>query len=431
MSVLVRYMSNIVEVAIIGAGPYGLSLAAHLRKTKVSFKIFGKPMGTWRESMPVGMALKSEGFASDLYHPDGNFKLKDYCRETGIPYADIGIPVELETFYSYGRAFQERFVPDLEDTLVTALAKTGDVFEVTLETGRTVTARKVILAAGIGHYPYLPPQLVGLPPEFVSHSSQYHRFEMFSGRDVIVIGAGSSAIDVAVALSNAGARPQLLTRRPKISFHGKAPDRRSLLTRIKAPWSGLGPGWRSRLCCDLPLLFHAMPLDFRAKVVKKHLGPAPGWFTREKVVGRIPMHVNLSLENAEVAQDKIRLTLRTSDGETTELSADHVIAGTGYRVNLEKLNFLAGEVRQQIVTEHGSPRLSSHFESSVKGLYFVGTPAALSFGPLLRFSFGAGFAASRLSHHLAVQARRSKRRAVVSDQAVAQPFLAKNSQPDV
>jgi thioredoxin reductase len=387
-------------------------------------------MGTWREGMPVGMSLKSEGFASDLYHPDGHFKLRDYCRETGIPYADIGIPVELETFYSYGKAFQERFVSDLEDSLVTCLTKSNGLFEVTLDTGMTVTARQVIIAAGIGHYPYLPPQLIGLPTTFVSHSSQYHRFEMFSGRDVIV-GAGSSAIDVAVALSNAGARPQLLTRRPKISFHGKAPDRRPLLTRIKAPWSGLGPGWRSRLCCDMPLLFHAMPLEFRAKVVKKHLGPAPGWFTREKVVGRIPMHVGLSLEDAEVSQNKVSLKLRTSKGETTNLSADHVIAGTGYRVNLEKLGFLTEEVRQHIITEHGSPRLSSHFESSVEGLYFVGTPAALSFGPLLRFAFGAGFAASRISRHLAVQVRRSKRKASVSERTVGQPFLANNSQPDV
>jgi len=423
-------MSNIIEVAIIGAGPYGLSLAAHLRKKKTSFRIFGRPMGTWVEGMPAGMSLKSEGFACNLYDPDGRFTLSDYCKEAGIPYADIGLPVELNTFYSYGKAFQERFVSDLEDTLVTRVAKSNDLFEVTLDTGITVTAQRVVIAAGIGHFPYLPPQLVGLPPEFVSHSCEYHTFDQFSGRDVVVIGAGSSAVDVAVGLSSAGARPQLLTRRPKIPFHGKAPDRRPFLTRIKAPWSGLGPGWRSRLCCDMPLLFHVMPLEFRAKVVKKHLGPAPGWFTREKVVGRIPMHVDLSLEKAEVVQDKIRLQLRSSSGESAALSADHVIAGTGYRVNLQKLGFLVEDVRQQIATEHGSPRLSSHFESSVSGLYFVGTPAALSFGPLLRFTFGAGFAASRISRHLSLQTRRSKRRTSVPERAADQPFLAKNSQPD-
>lgn len=424
-------MSNIVDVVIIGAGPYGLSLAAHLSKTKTSFRIFGRPMGTWQEGMPIGMSLKSEGFACNIYHPTGEFTLADYCREAGIPYADIGLPVDLSTFTSYGRAFQERFVPDLDYSLVTHLTRTAEHFEVTVDTGATITARNVVIAAGIGHYPYLPPQLAGLPDQLVTHSSQYHKFDAFAGRDVIVIGAGSSAVDVAVGLSNAGARPQLLTRRTHIPFHGKAPNRRSYLTRIKAPWSGLGPSWRSRLCCDLPLLFHAMPLEFRAKVVKKHLGPAPGWFTREKVVGRIPMHVDLTLEHAEVNEDKIRLKLRAPNGDCTELRTDHVIAGTGYRVNLEKLRFLDDTVRQEITTEHGSPHLSSNFECSVSGLYFVGTTAALSFGPLLRFTFGAGFASPRLSKHLTAKALRARGRTAASTRSLNQPFISKQSQPDV
>jgi cation diffusion facilitator CzcD-associated flavoprotein CzcO len=86
------------DVAIIGAGPYGLSLAAHLRARGVDFRIFGKPMQTWLEHMPKGMRLKSEGFASSLYDPDSKFTLAAYCKERGLAYADTGMPIPLETF---------------------------------------------------------------------------------------------------------------------------------------------------------------------------------------------------------------------------------------------------------------------------------------------------------------------------------------------
>ena len=58
-----------VAVVVIGAGPYGLSIATHLRAQQLSFRIFGEPMASWRHHMPQGMSLKSEGFASDLYDP--------------------------------------------------------------------------------------------------------------------------------------------------------------------------------------------------------------------------------------------------------------------------------------------------------------------------------------------------------------------------
>ena len=60
---------NNCQLAIVGAGPYGLSIAAHLRERGVNFRIFGTPMRTWREQMPRGMLLKSDGFASNLSDP--------------------------------------------------------------------------------------------------------------------------------------------------------------------------------------------------------------------------------------------------------------------------------------------------------------------------------------------------------------------------
>jgi thioredoxin reductase len=397
------------DVAIIGAGPYGLSLASYLRKKKVAFMIFGKPMGTWRDQMPAGMSLKSEGFASNIYHPEGLFTLKEFCASNGIKYADIGVPVTLKTFWSYGVAFQQRFVPDLQETLVRSLSRQGAMFHIDRENGATVQARRVVIAAGITHFRYLPPILAELPSTVVSHSSAYSKLDRFRDHDVLVVGAGSSAVDVAVTLQDAGARPQLVTRRPSISFHGKAPDKRSLITRIRAPWSGLGPSWRSRLACDLPLLFHIMPSNFRSRVVKKHLGPSAGWFTKEKIVGHVPMHVNASLIDAFVRDKKVHLRICDQEGKQKELVADHVIAGTGYRMDIRTLPFMEAALCDQIATEESSPVLSRNFESSVPGLYFIGTTAALSFGPLLRFTFGAGFTSPRLARHLRRTAQRGYR----------------------
>ena len=80
--------------------------------------------------------------------------------------------------------------------------------------------------------------------------------------------------------------------------------------------------------------------------------------------------------------------------------ADHVIAATGYRVNLDRLTFLNSDLRAGIRTAGGSPVLRMSFESSVPGLYFLGNAAAVSFGPMLRFVYGAAYASTRLARHL-------------------------------
>lgn len=121
------------NVAIIGSGPYGLSLAAYLKARGVEFRIFGRPMGTWLTQMPQNMRLKSEGFASSLYDPDASFSLRDYCQSQDLPYADVGFPIPLETFSSYGLAFQRRLVPELEQKFATSLVPRSSGFEIALE----------------------------------------------------------------------------------------------------------------------------------------------------------------------------------------------------------------------------------------------------------------------------------------------------------
>src|SRR5665213_655470 len=94
------------DVAIIGAGPYGLSIAAHLTKAGIEHRIFGVPMQSWDKSMPKGMALKSDGRSSDLSDPDGTSTLKAFCQSQGYPHHDTQWPIPVEVFTEYGLAFQ-------------------------------------------------------------------------------------------------------------------------------------------------------------------------------------------------------------------------------------------------------------------------------------------------------------------------------------
>jgi thioredoxin reductase len=386
------------STAIIGAGPYGLSVAAHLRRSGVSFRIFGRPMDSWVAHMPKGMMLKSDGFASNIYDPESEFTLEKFCAERGIEYADAGTPVRLETFAAYGLAFKDRMVPELEDKLVANVHRVRDGFELQLADGETIQARTVVLAVGITHFDYVPESLAHLPAEFLSHSARHHEVEPFRGRDVVVVGGGSSAMDLAGLLHEAGAHVQLLSRRQELKFHSQPTGKpRSRWQQIRHPQSGLGPGMRSRFFANAPGLFHYLPESIRVEAVRKTLGPSGGWFIRDKVIGKVPLHLGCTPTGAEVKNGRVHLTVRAVDGGERQIATEHIIAATGYRVNLGRLEFLSPELRSQIKTVDGSPKLSSSFESTLPGIYFVGVAAAVSFGPVMRFAFGAGFAARRIA----------------------------------
>jgi cation diffusion facilitator CzcD-associated flavoprotein CzcO len=395
------------DVAILGAGPYGLSIAAHLRHRGVDFRIFGRPMESWRDQMPEGMLLKSEGFASDLSDPARSFRLNRYCAERQIPYHDRLIPVRLSTFAAYGAEFQRRMVPTLEEVRVVELAQAPEGFRLTLDTGEHLSASRVVLAVGITHYAWLPESLQGVAPPHLVHSAQVPRPSEYAGREVAVVGSGASAIDVAGLLHEAGARVTLVSRRAALCFH-TPPDgaSRSLARRLRAPGSGIGPGWLSRLATDLPHLFRMLPLPLRRALLRRMLGPSAGWPMRERVDGRVPVIANASPVGVKVEDGRVRLELELRTGARQTVEVDHVVAGTGYRVDLRRLAFLEAGLRDRIRAFQEVPLLGPNFESSVPGLYFVGVSSALSFGPVMRFAFGAAYTARRLSRHLGRRARR-------------------------
>jgi len=407
------------DTVIVGAGPYGLSIAAHLRRSGVSFRIFGRPMDSWRDHMPKGMMLKSDGFASNLYAPNDEFTLQEFCAQRGIAYHHTDVPVRLDTFSAYGQTFRERLVPDLEEKDVVSVARLPEGFLLRLDSGEELRARRVVLAVGITHFKYVPEIFAGLGPEYVSHSYEQCDLAAFRGRNVVVVGGGASAIELSGLLKESGADVQLVARREELVFHtpptiGKP---RSWWRRVRHPQSGLGPGLRSRFFANSPALFRLLPESTRLKLVKTTLGPSAGWTSKKQVVGKVPLRLGMTPAAAELVDGKIRLKLRGADGSEHEVITEHVITGTGYKVDLQRLQFLSSEIRRDVVVVQSAPVLSSTFESSVPGLYFVGLVAANTFGPVMRFAFGAGFAARRIAK--AMMAARSRKAAPVAVARVA------------
>jgi len=380
----VSVKSQPIPVTIIGAGPYGLSIAAHLRALGVPFRILGKAMESWSVRMPKGMLLKSEGFASSLRDPDG-YTLKSFCEGRSLPYGDIGVPIPVEVMEAYGRSFQERLVPNLEERSVTTVEPLQRGFLLRLEDGESFTTSRLIIAVGFSYFSYVPPVFSHLPPKLLSHSSQVLEMSQFKGRRVTVTGAGSSALDLSALLHEAGAEVQLLARRSSIVFNSVPATRRSLYERVRYPMSQLGAGWKTRFYDSAPNLFRYLPPETRLGIVKRTLGPAGGWQMRQRIEGRVPMLLGCCVERAVVRDGRVHLSFYNEQGKYSDLVTDHVIAATGYQVDCRRFSFLSEKIRSGLRTENLAPVLSQNFESSIPGLYFVGLSAATCFGPVMRF----------------------------------------------
>jgi hypothetical protein len=352
--------------------------------------------------MPGGMFLKSEGCASNIDATHPGWTLARFCERAGLPYADVGRPVPIETFRAYGRAFQRELVPHLEDDRVTNVARDGNGFTLELGSEGSVAARCVVAAIGITDFAYVPPALRSLPAGSVSHSSDHSSFASFRGRRVAVVGAGQSALETAALLRESGAHTELIARagtlnwNPDPAVSGYDAARRWW----QLPPTPLGAGWRLWSYWKSMRVYPALPERFRLRHVRRTLGPAGAWWLRQRVSGAVPLSLGQQVVEARTADSAVVLRL-AAGGEARELQIDHVIAGTGYQVDIGRLAFLAPELRSAVATLGGAPVLSTRFESSVPGLYFTGLAAANTFGPAMRFVCGTSFAAPILARRLA------------------------------
>jgi thioredoxin reductase len=384
-----------VDTAIIGAGPYGLALAAHLVKRGREIRIFGEPMGSWKNNMPAGMLLKSYPWASNIADPHSQFTVKEYCASHGVPYHDYFTAVPIETFIDYGEAFQRRYVPFVERRVLVALQKNSAGFIARLDNDETFHARRVVIAVGMTPFKALPSISNGLPAEVCSHSGDYGPLDRLAGKRVAVIGGGSSAIDLATLAHEAGIDVTLIARNPELPFAG-LPRMRSVIERVMAPDSGIGESWAMGVCARAPWLVNKLPESIRLRLAyTKGLGPLGGAFMRERLVD-IPTILGQYVTEIK-ARDKVFLRLKGGERKNDVFAVDHVVFATGYKPDVSRLGFLDPQILGQIRRTITAPHLSRHYESSVQGLYFIGPSAAPSFGPVCRFVYGSYHPARHLS----------------------------------
>ncbi|WP_369390368.1 FAD-dependent oxidoreductase [Streptomyces sp. CG1] len=397
-------------MAVIGAGPYGLSVAAHLRCAGVPFRVFGEVMGSWRHAMATGMFLKSTPAATDLSAPGPGGRLSDFRRVHGEPELTELTPIPCDVFVRYGQWFQKRYVGDVEPVRVVSVDRATNAggIAVRLDDGREFTAAAVVVATGLSGLAHIPDELLRLAPEgpgpgaLVSHTGHHSDLSRYAGQRVAVIGGGQSALESAALLHEAGAHVQVLVREQGLLW-GTIPQLgRPWPQRFAKPASPLGTGWTLASVCRAPGGVRRLPAAARMLLYRRALGPSGGWWLRERVEGIVPVRTSCRVTHAEASGSAARLQLAGPD-EPDIVTVDHVLAATGYRLDIDALAFLGPALRRGIICVPGSkaPQLSSMFQTSTPGLYVTGSLAAPMFGPMMRFVAGTEYAAARVARDAA------------------------------
>jgi cation diffusion facilitator CzcD-associated flavoprotein CzcO len=386
------------DVAIVGAGPYGIGAGARLRELAgLDVRVFGEPMEFWNSHMPEGMLLRSPWDAS---HIGSSRKLTfDSYREASGQ--SIPVPIPVEQFVAYGKWLQRQAIPDVDTRRVARLDKVAKGFALTLDDGARCTSGRVVIAAGIGPFARRLPQFEGFSPEFVSHASDQRNVSRFAGKRVVVVGAGQSALEGAALIHEAGAEVELIVRASQVHWLGmkdKIHKIKPIAKLLYSPYD-IGPAGVSRIVA-VPNMVKYFPRPTQNWFRKRALRSAGARWLKPRFTN-IPITINTSIESAKLRAGKLHL--RLNDGSSREV--DHVYQGTGYRVDVSQYSFLPPEVLKKVALVNGFPRVSAGFESSVPGLHFLGAPSAWDFGPLMFFVCGTDFAASSLGRHIAPELR--------------------------
>jgi FAD-dependent urate hydroxylase len=389
------------DIAVIGAGPYGLAAAAHLRQLGVETHVLGDPMSFWR-GMPAGMLLRSNWTATCIADYRGSLSLDCYCSATGV---HLNKPVPLEHFIEYGMWVQQQAVPDLDRRLVETLEVGPDGFRLLLTDGSSLGARRVIVAAGIKPFASRPAYAEGLPPELASHTGDHQDLGRFSGARVLVVGGGQSALESAALLHESGAQAEVFARADHLNWlHGGKYHRMlgRLAPLVYAP-TDVGPMGLSRLVA-VPDAFRRLPRGVQGPLAYRAIRPAGAAWLAPRLKD-VPINLDQSIVSVSPAGDGLQVTF--ADGK--QRTADHLLMGTGYRVDIARYPFLAPSLLERVRRTNGYPILGRGMESSVPRLHFIGAPAAWSFGPINRFVAGGWYTGRALAHRVGADGQPPRR----------------------
>jgi cation diffusion facilitator CzcD-associated flavoprotein CzcO len=385
------------DVAIIGAGPHGLAAAAHLRRAGVDVRVTGEPMSFWQK-MPAGLLLRSNWTATCIAEYQGELSLDSFCAATNT---SCDRPVPLDRFIDYGMWVQQQVAPDVDRRRVEALEAVKGGFRLTLADGTAFSARRVVVAAGIDLFANRPAVAAGLPAELASHTGDHRDFCRFRGARVLVMGGGQSALECAALLQESGARAEVAVRQDHLRWLNGGKYQRMLgryAPLVYAP-TDVGPMGLSRLVA-VPDLFRRLPRRAQDPLAYRSIRPAGAAWLPPRLT-EVPIRLRRTVVAAGGRDGQVRITF--ADGSTQ--TVDHLLFGTGYRVDITRYPFLTAELTARIRRAGGYPLLGRGMESSVPGLHFLGAPAAWSFGPIMRFVCGGWYSGRALVRTIAGSSR--------------------------
>ena len=371
-----------VSLLVIGAGPYGVAIAAHARARGLDTAIVGRPMRLWREHMPPGMFLRS----GPDWHLDagGVHTFEAYLGTRGLAAAAVD-PVPLDVFLGYTDWFIAATGLGIRDDIVTRLRRGGGRFVADLASGGRIVADRVVAATGIAPFQRRPAWAGGLPAAVVTHTCDLIDFAPLAGTRVLIVGGRQSAYEwAALAADHGAAAVHVVHRHPTPRFE-------------KVSWRFVDAyveqsiaerGWWRRLPAAEQ---QAIGRRFW-EVGRLTLEP---WLPARLPASRVESHPDAEVVSATAAGEGVSVRLSTG----RRLDVDRVVLATGYAPQLAKLDYLAplvGDVAQA----DGFPVLDEGFQSSVPGLYFTGFAATRDFGPFFGFTKGCPAAATILVREL-------------------------------
>ncbi len=371
-----------------GAGPLGLAVAAHLRDGGIRPFICGDPMSFWREQMPRGMLLRSPLRASNIGSPRGELALQ---RWADAERRELSSPLPLEDFVAYGQWFQRAAAEDLDRRRAASIESTGTGFRLVLEDGDELTATRVVVAAGIAPFAFIPGELRDLPRELVSHSSHHDDFAAFAGRHVAVVGAGQSALESSALLHEAGATVELIFRSQQIVWLDPMPAWR--LPKMGAPTAVGGP--RASWLAAAPDIFRRLPRASQPGLAYRCIRPAASAWLHTRT-DEVAFTSAQRIVSAQERDGQLQIAL----SDSSERRVDHLMLATGFDVDIRRYPFLPAELTRQLALAGGYPVLRRGLESSLDGLFFAGAPAAHTFGPVMRFVTGSCYSAPAIARRV-------------------------------
>jgi FAD-dependent urate hydroxylase len=365
-------MKQQTKVLIIGAGPFGLSLAAYLGYLGVDHLVAGKPMEFWKNNMPQGMFLRS---ASDWsLDPMEKYSILNYLNTLGKTPAQVE-PLSLEFYLQYAQWFQEQSDIQTLPFYVTRLDQVDRRFHASLENGDVIEAQNVVVAIGMGYFKNQPSELSGILPEGrFQHTCDAVQLSALKGKRVLILGGRQSAFEWAALLNDAGAAEVHLSHRHDSPAFAEA------------DWTWVPPLVDGMV--DNPAWFRNLPQEEKDAIVKRMWGEGrlkvEPWLEARVMKPNTHIHANSKLERCVERMDGA-LDIRLDNGES--FVVDDVILATGYKVDMSRVLFLsAGNLSEKVAVNNGFPVLDPHFQTNVTGLYFTSMAAGQDFGPFFGFT---------------------------------------------